>query len=434
MHRPAMAPHRFASMRKSSRPGARVPVPFRDDTTLVAFRYEQTVQAEPPTFVIPVPPRNPARRQSRRPYSPALSSSPVIVVPPAPREQHPALRPRYPYVVAPTDEEWKRDSGLAPTSSSVTIHDDFEDPFIYDKLILADVAPSTYTADESLFSASNCASRCETPDIPADTADADADAEADADADADAACEPSLPLSNKDKDRPASPSSFAKEAGRMLARSLSFRSESSRRRLRKKSFGDKDQLPLGTPPSPKTAQPKMADPGNGAARATATAADRDFTPIDMSIPTESLIDDDDLTSLSFSKRGSIMFGGKRAFPLVPPTERSPGEPAAAAEDLPVADATAAAAAAATVQETPDAPSQTLSVPSIRVTASDVERESEKVRSFYESGDAHDYDEGLSASRRGHLELAGETPSGGQGETVVYAFPWLSCILLNFDPR
>ena len=370
-------------MRKS-RPGARVPVPFRDDTSLVAFRYEQTVQAEPPTFIIPIPPRNPARHG--RPYS-GLSSSPVVVVP---REQHPALRPR---CFDAIDEEWKRDSGLAPTSSSVTVHDDLEDPFIYDKLVLADAPPSTYTADESLFSASDCPSRCETPDLPPEAARAP---------------------SPSDEARPASPSSFAKEAGRILARSLSFRSESSsRRRLRKKSSADR--VPPSGPPSP---QPKMAEPENGAARATSDA-DQDFTPIDTTIPTESLIDDDDLTSLTFSKRGSLMFGGKRAFPLVPSAAERAPDATAAAEDA--TDATA------TARDAPEPPSQTLSVPSIRVTALDVERESEKVRSFYESGDAYDYEDGgRPASRRDGLGPAGEAPSGEEGETVVYAFPWPSC--------
>lgn len=40
----------------------------------------------------------------------------------------------------------------------------------------------------------------------------------------------------------------------------------------------------------------------------------DFSPISVSIPTDSLLGEDFLTNVDFSKRGSLMFGGKRAVP------------------------------------------------------------------------------------------------------------------------
>lgn len=54
-----MPPKRYTSVRHKSRPVALMP--FRDDTSLVAFRYDQAAQAEPP---IPIPPaKSPLRYQ-----------------------------------------------------------------------------------------------------------------------------------------------------------------------------------------------------------------------------------------------------------------------------------------------------------------------------------------------------------------------------------
>ncbi|KAK6193870.1 Allantoicase [Pestalotiopsis sp. IQ-011] len=173
-------------------------MPFRDDTSLVAFRYDQAAQAEPP---IPIPPaKSPLRYQrqraiaaaaaaaaaaAKRPTScvspattptaaaltpavvartpsspvpvsvPACSSSlPVIVAPPhpppsaplplPPTEEHPALRSAAPR--SDNTDDSKRDSGHAPTTTSTssrarTFYEDEsseeeedEDPFPYEKI------------------------------------------------------------------------------------------------------------------------------------------------------------------------------------------------------------------------------------------------------------------------------------------------------------
>ncbi|KAM3435067.1 hypothetical protein MY4824_005067 [Beauveria thailandica] len=147
-------PTRFSSARSGSRPaGVRKPT-FRDDSSLVGFRYDKTVAAEPPIHITPTPrqatavtpasarPRpSPLQRSpssstttSSSGYSCAASISAVslagtaatsihgasgviVVAPPPsrlslpvvapPTEQHPALRsPRQPLL-----DEWKRDSG-----------------------------------------------------------------------------------------------------------------------------------------------------------------------------------------------------------------------------------------------------------------------------------------------------------------------------------
>ncbi|KAH8677466.1 rab-GTPase-TBC domain-containing protein [Xylariales sp. PMI_506] len=133
-----MKAQKYPARRPPRRPSALVP--FKDDSGLVAFRYDHAVQLEPP---IPIPPpRSPLRQRptpsSRRPVSVASAPSPapVVIAPPRgpapPREQHPAFR-----TTPQTDpRESKRDSGLAPTTSSragTLYESEGEDPFQYDK-------------------------------------------------------------------------------------------------------------------------------------------------------------------------------------------------------------------------------------------------------------------------------------------------------------
>ncbi|KAK6845133.1 TBC domain-containing protein [Apiospora arundinis] len=65
-----MAPQKYSSVRYKSRPTALVP--FRDDTSLIALRYDQTVQAEPP---IPIPPPRSPLRNNRSTI--AIAGAPV---------------------------------------------------------------------------------------------------------------------------------------------------------------------------------------------------------------------------------------------------------------------------------------------------------------------------------------------------------------------
>ncbi|KAI1179626.1 rab-GTPase-TBC domain-containing protein [Nemania sp. FL0916] len=127
--------------------------PFRDDTRLVALRYDQTVALEPP---IPLPPpRSPLRPAPRSSsfnlvagLSPSPAShSPVVAAPPPrpppPAEQHPALRtittPRH------LESDKRRDSVHTFTTTGrpyahafyegdSSDEDDETDPFAYERI------------------------------------------------------------------------------------------------------------------------------------------------------------------------------------------------------------------------------------------------------------------------------------------------------------
>ncbi|KAK8862427.1 rab-GTPase-TBC domain-containing protein [Apiospora arundinis] len=161
-----MAPQKYSSVRYKSRPTALVP--FRDDTSLIALRYDQTVQAEPP---IPIPPPRSPLRNNRstiaiagapvtRPSSTVSSSlssnniaAPSVRTPPQPNDTHPALRatttPRT------TASDLQRQSGRAASSKSPTVHEESEeeDPFTYKKFesiaIRAAPDPSVSSASDS---------------------------------------------------------------------------------------------------------------------------------------------------------------------------------------------------------------------------------------------------------------------------------------------
>ncbi|TPX07879.1 uncharacterized protein E0L32_010454 [Thyridium curvatum] len=393
-----MAPQRFASVKLKNRPTVRVAAAFRDDASLVALRYEQTVQAEPPIHIIPIPPRNPARA-SRPPsgFSPTNSvASPIVVVPPSapPREQHPALRIRSD--VYTVDEENKRDSGLASTPSTVTTREESLEDLSFDKASGSDQDRSSYTSDRSSFTTtttstsqpqSQALSRAQSPEAGEITLE-----------------------SVWEDPRPAPPHPVAaRDANANPAKSSSRRSGKTNR-LRKKSMAEKG---TATPAPPTVAANATSGnpqvPGASTPSPASTPVDKDFTPINTSIPTDKLLEDDFLTKLSFSKRGSVMFGGKRAF-LAPSlmdrsSERAPGATAATRQN-------SAAATGDATNDPKDLP-KALSIPNIRVLSVEVERESQKVRSLYESGEALNWEDGGQSSSLGErLEPTAELPSQG----------------------
>ncbi|KAK5631309.1 hypothetical protein RRF57_007023 [Xylaria bambusicola] len=126
--------------------------PFKDDSRLIALRYDQTIALEPP---IPLPPprsplRPPPRASSLSLTRPAaVTNSPIVVPPPIPpprppppTEQHPALRT----ISTPRsfDSHGRRDSVHASISShsygsyvntyyGENSSDEDEDPFAYEK-------------------------------------------------------------------------------------------------------------------------------------------------------------------------------------------------------------------------------------------------------------------------------------------------------------
>ncbi|KAE9573156.1 hypothetical protein CGMCC3_g10943 [Colletotrichum fructicola] len=305
-----MAPQKSTSVRLKARPTL---VPFKDDTSLIAVRYEKTVQAEPPIPILTRLPRRSLSISTRRTCRSATSSlpsppiSPVVVTPPPAIEQHPAFRPRVPAA----DNDWKRDSGLAPTASSgATIVEECEDQdHAYDKIDALIVAGHVVQR-QKLVTPSICDSESfystEDPSV---------------------AKRPSAGRCT----RTAAQMSIAMDhyhlaqlqiAERKLSGSFSSTlSVESPVELRDKSLADLSPAtqPMITPArgssftasdkSPNLSPVNIPDDFNLLSK-DAT----DFSPISISIPTVSLLDDDFLTTLSFSNRGSIMFGGRRAFP------------------------------------------------------------------------------------------------------------------------
>ncbi|KAL8376166.1 hypothetical protein RB595_007327 [Gaeumannomyces hyphopodioides] len=482
-----MAPHKLASasLRYKNKPAALI-APFRDDTSLVAFRYEQTVQAKPPIPVIPVPPRNPARTTTR-PVSIASGTTVIVAPPPiSPNEQHPAFRTRRdarPSSAAAVADDGKRDSVLAPATPTSTIHEECEeDPVFFSRLNVREPAVSilgdatgftTHTSHETAASGIAAgARRALSTDIPIHALFESPRA----------APIPTSPRLPSGSSSPTSnpPVSLTRAASRKMARAFSLRPASGHQsnRLRKKSLSkDMDEADVAppaaeNPPSSPSAggdaaslspqsrgssSPAMSQkgqlPGLGSganedpcppspSHSHAQFDTSEFLPITTDIPTDSLLEDDFLTQLTFSHRGSVMFGGKRAVgkPRPPPQSAPPPVMEPAAPSTTIASAAVAVAVAppspATVagtapptpsssragptadgstQSSPPAPApKMMEMPNIRILAVDMERESQKVRSLYGPDEEEGglVDGGLGSSFDDRPEPAAEVPSDG----------------------
>ncbi|KAL0940780.1 tbc domain protein [Colletotrichum truncatum] len=449
-----MAPQKFSSGRLKSRPTL---VPFRDDTSFVALRYEKTVQAEPPIPILTrLPPRSPSvstRRTSTSATSSFTSqpSSPVVVIPPPAIEQHPAFRSRV-HAGDSAANDWKRDSGLAPTtSSSTTIVEECEgEDYRYDKvetvIVVGDVVQQSqqlvtpFICDsESVYSTNEPATREQASGL----------------------CTPETGQQSIAMDH-YHIAQLQLADGKSSGSFSSTLSVDSPVELRDKRLSDLAPAagPMVTPARGSfTAFDKSPNlsPVNILEDDLLSKDVADFSPISISIPTVSLLDDDFLTTLTFSNRGSLMFGGRRAFPAqttdgtmedqsqtndaeapapasapTPASKPAPPilhiqyeeplqstaasmseatsnggpttEPSATRVSATIESATdesapktttksvtTEASAAETVAES--ASQTAMATPSIRVLSADVEMESRKVRSLYASGDSINWEDG-----------------------------------------
>ncbi|KAK0634808.1 hypothetical protein B0T17DRAFT_18265 [Bombardia bombarda] len=424
-----MAPQRFASVRHKTRPAARL-APFRDDSGLVAFRYEQTKQAELP---IPLPPpRNPQR--GTRPHSTLASGAPVVVVPPSvppPQEQHPLFRTQS---ESPSQsDEWKRDSCVATSSPSATIREESVKDFVFEKVQGEIVdASSLYSVDEQSLGGSSSLSASPRPaPLRLSTSPPRCPRS------------PETTTSSLQESTPPASPTRAASLTKKLSKTFSLRSVGTKR-LRKKTFSEDAAATPESPPeavrgSPKSPKSPRFSPrltglttgltalsliGKGRGSPTTQPAEMDFVPITTLIPEDSLWDD--FGDLSFSKRGSIMFGGRND----PFSLAAAGPPAGAGDELAASaagagagecptgvmlggDATSDKARVSTMNE--DSPS----IPSIRVMSMDLERESQKVRSLYESGDGLNWQEGGLVSLNERLKPTEEVPSDEE-ESAVFS--------------
>ncbi|KAF5868911.1 putative tbc domain-containing protein [Botrytis fragariae] len=111
-------------------------------------------------------------------------------------------------------------------------------------------------------------------------------------------------------------------------------------------------------------------------------SDEQFSPITTPIPGESLLEDDFMQSMSFSKRGSIMLGGRKPINAQARTNATRRQPSFSM--------------LATTS------------PSIKVLSDDLEMESQKVRSMYESGSGFDWRDGKDDTIDNRLTAGGES--------------------------
>ncbi|KAI0013336.1 rab-GTPase-TBC domain-containing protein [Xylariaceae sp. FL0662B] len=479
LYLPPPEPRKNASVRHKSIPTTLVP--FRDDTKLVALRYDQTVQAELP---IPIPPPRSPLRSTRRPSSLNAAVAPIVIPPPRPApptEQHPALRT----ITSPQTNEAlkKRDSGCTPTTCSRSYNSsedsdtDNEDPFAYERidafpdirplqLKKRSLSPSLYSEQEERAGRVSESNSSFSIPLSSPTFSSEGNTVSPA--------SPTTPPSNfaskiartfslrsnfsktslkrlrrksRSQSRPQSQSQSQSQEqgqGQGQGESMSLRSVATRAVSRVSTTATTTTAPEnpGSEPNPNRAAPNHKSPTGRLSPST----DPDASPIiSTTIPTDSLLDDDFMTQLSFSKRGSIIFGGKRprrnknnpimadqdggigndvdverkrAFPLVPkpPIGAPPAQPR---QDERGVDAATEETTDrpesrhdATVQAAADAPTTPRRFPpSIRLISSETEKESQKVRSLYEFGEGLKWEHGGRRSSLGErLEPAGDVPS------------------------
>lgn len=188
----------------------------RTDDGLIALRYEDSIPAKPPIPVTVAPPRAP------------------------PTDTHPAFR--RPIDGLEDREESKRDSGLAPTTSSKAREG------------------SVNTVDDNVLGLSiNFNST------------------------------PPTSSANTSKSIPQTPT----------------QGRGTPKVVKSESVGSGSMSKWRKPMSRKGSVPRTPT-------GKTSTSEEDFSPITTPIPTESLLEEDFLETLSFSKRGSVMLGGKKA--------------------------------------------------------------------------------------------------------------------------
>ncbi|KAI0395958.1 rab-GTPase-TBC domain-containing protein [Xylariaceae sp. FL0594] len=549
--------------------------PFRDDTRLVALRYDQTVALEPP---IPLPPPRSPLRPSPRPTSSYIPTQPGIAPlsvppprPPPPAQQHPALRTiSSPQTLAFHCNE-RRDSVHTSTTSLSCSHygtdsDGDDDPFAYEKtngvsavrplqLKASSAGSSKYSlydptrgseqeqaqSQPQAWSYSSHSPSLRSQDQHQYQEGATNARVSEADSTRPSVLSSSPGLSDSSTTSPPSPAEPASPATppaqftKRFARTFSLRSgsfirsspSSSMKRLRKKSQATDAQggggvstgseagmdmgkgkgrakmgpggnngssassvhsSPLPLPHAPKETSPihatnyTVTTPNNNTPSTPSNFINNvgpSSPTISTNIPCESFFEDDDLSKLSFSIRGSLIFGGKRpwkktgsigssgshkmadedvlfehsthnnnnktrAFPLVPtasnkkdhaksvpvstPTSAPPRPPRE--DDMGVADLIQKPFQ---LPELPQhhrqapllhdselmvnsTPSTHKLNPTIRLISAEAEKESQKVRSLYEPGEGLDRD--MPWPRGGTLEPPLEVPSDVDGNDAA----------------
>ncbi|PHH59928.1 hypothetical protein CDD81_2359 [Ophiocordyceps australis] len=428
-------PSRFPSVRQPARPGMGMPRPsFLDDSSLVALRYEKTKPAEPP---IPLPPARAPRRAcsvasttksartgqsaSSNLSSPAPSPGLVVVAPPSgyfvpapglipPAEQHPALRTSVSAASARALDDRKRDSGHAPTAaSSATIHEEDEEDEVHGRAqgkqrSSGAVQPAAHGATEQSGRGLRFAGHAAALPPPGSCC---------------SSCSPSS--SPPPSPKPSLRRLLSKHGSLHLTRSRSRSSQSAKaaETLAPMQPQTQTQTPkslLRGPAPPLSANGSLPTVAMADSLSPAFCPDQaaGFSPLSIAIPTDNLIDDDFMAGFSFSKRGSIMFGGQRAMPS-DADGASDALPSSLLSMAPLSQAPTRTAHSSSASSLPkDAASTShgthpAPLPDFRLLPADVEKDSLKVRSLYAAADSVSWEEGMRHSFCERLEPTPEVP-------------------------
>lgn len=537
-----MAPSRFASLRGRPNLGAKsglqpqpsIPASSTNDSGsalqqlggLIAFRYEQTIQAEPPIPILPVPPPcNPLR--NNRPPPPAVAaaidtnsdippvpsratstskptstsaSTPtntratghVVVLPPlAPLANHPALRhqhrgqnhgessSQHSPSSSTTYDDWKRDSALGTISSASTTLPD--DEYTSAKLDSEVHPPSSAYSTNTDGPIPPPRAAPPAPPRPATAADNYSTHHHDHDHDT---VPPRISSQSHwsltESDVSVTDSSREKKSTRQLIRGFSLRLSPPAKRLAAKrqststseamrpataamasgprsappqsharhsrrillqgspalansisspnlpdpvshpsqEIGHNDsQSPISWDPESELLSPSPEQPRHDSFESQSESGSGFAPTINTNIPQGGLLDDDFLNNIQFSKRGSVYLGGKRVIsamnPRIAPCPMERFADPRAAPAAPISP---------TGHAMDGRHAKKASVPDIRLMPGDTERESQKVRSLYESTDSIHWQDGAPAHQCGELlESPKEVPSD-EADNTAYGFP------------
>ncbi|CAM1503974.1 Fc.00g015650.m01.CDS01 [Cosmosporella sp. VM-42] len=487
-----MLPQKFGSVRYKNHPAVRRAT--FNDSNLVALRYEKTAQAEPPIPVGTRKTVRVTRPPSSSSSSHHSHHHPIVVIPPLPvgvappTEEHPAFRTS-PYSTPSTSprnsprrtsplDEWKRDSGVARTNSSATIREECEEDEARCAPKLAELASTSVVFpvvqhDEDPFidlptparpSVSSIDARSETiskvrsmtpPPAPAQSPEPTSSAIPSSDPPPKSAS-PKTPRSPRKLVKSMSsqsPSRFRTKSLSEVVHSVtqpmesllrgSPRSTNSAAKARTSSDGSgstsANKGGPKHPESPKSAKSSKAKGSShfwsrsrSSSKSDASIVSECYVPIDVAIPTDRLLEDDFLNSLSFSKRGSIMFGNQSIpnfddmdqRPLDQPTttttcdngRTTPTTPTRTTSKTASNSLPRSSVESSNTNTTPDMQQATKEAPAlmpppdIRVMEADVEKESQKVRSLYTAGDGPYGETGTRHSYCERLEPTPEAPS------------------------
>ncbi|RDW68340.1 Ypt of gyp1p [Coleophoma crateriformis] len=263
--------------------------PALDEHGIFSIPYEETLPARPPIPVTVALPREP------------------------PEEQHPALR--RPLTIDEKKDETKRDSGLAPTTSTAALDG------------------STNTTEEGSSLSINSDSNAK-----------------------------------KTQPRPSTSMQSPPQTPKMV---------------KSESWGSGSMSMFKRPMSRRAETPKSP-----------VSSIQDFSPILTPIPTENLMDNEFLSQMSFSKRGSMMLGGKKAVNSQARLNGGRRQPSCSM----------------------------LASSSLRVLPDELEKESQKVRSMYETSASYDW-------HAGKFSTSGDQPKDSS-ETTSLEAPSISTGLLS----